>query len=267
MLITYLGDPWFRSLEQYGVALANSTVARLRASGVTERRPVRPPEGPQFRYEAGPDLFLGRKGLGPLHIAWDTNLLIDYFDHGRALWKGESLTFHPPTEQDEQVEALEIIIGLWVLRDIRFHILPLVIEDAKKVLSHERRLRRCAAWKEFCAAMSLVSVEGEWSGQTLILPDSLLERALMSVPEGYDRMLVRDSVKRRLHVFLTRDKEILSSKGALKPFGLLVTSPQDLLEDLSASGSLHCLLAPQYLYWPLPDQQRVAHLVRALGDR
>jgi hypothetical protein len=29
---------------------------------------------------------------------------------------------------------------------------------------------------------------------------------------------------------------------------------------------LFCLMTPACLYWPLPDQERVAHLLRALPD-
>lgn len=199
-------------------------------------------------------------------MAWDTNLLIDNFDHGKALWEGASLPELVPHEQGEELEALQLIISLWVLRDIRFHILPLVISDSKKKLSAERRRRRYAAWKEFCAAIALVGGDDDHPEPALILPDSEIERALEAVPAGNDRALVRDAVKRHIHVFLTRDKGVLSARSMLRPFGLHIACPQELLEDLGACGGLHCLLAPQHLYWPMPDQQRVAHLISALGN-
>lgn len=265
MNILFFGDHEFARLERYGPALASDTIRRLRASGVNLPSAVPPPEGPHFRYEQGPSLFLGRKGRGALHIAWDTNLLIDYFEHGLALWKGEPLSALLPGERGEQLEALQIIVSLWVLRDIRFHILPRIIDDSKKQqLSEVRRAHRRTAWSEFCAAIALVGDEDDYRGETLILPRSELERALSSVPAGNDRALVADAVRNKIHVFLTRDKGVLLARKTLRPFGLHVTSPQDLLEDLAACGALHCLFTPQHLYWPMPDQQRVAHLIRAL---
>ncbi|MFD6135742.1 hypothetical protein [Isoptericola sp. NPDC060257] len=51
----------------------------------------------------------------------------------------------------------------------------------------------------------------------------------------------------------------------LASLGLLLVTPLDLVEELGAVGALHCLFEPQHLYWPMPDQQRVSHLIHALG--
>ncbi|OHV03431.1 hypothetical protein [Mycobacterium talmoniae] len=264
--VAYLGDYEFARLERYGIALVNDTIGRIRASGIDIPTSLAPSEGPYFRYEHGPSLFLGRKGCGALHIAWDTNLLIDYFEHGYGLWEGESLPDLVPGERGEQLEALQIIVTLWVLRDIRFHILARTIDDSKKRnLSEERRLQRRTAWREFRAAIAVVGDEDEDRGETLILPRSELDRALSSVPAGNDRDLVTDAVRTKVHVFLTRDKGVLRTRKVLWPFGLHIASPQDLLEELAACGALNCLLAPDQLYWPMPDQQRVAHLISALA--
>jgi hypothetical protein len=263
--VVFFGDFEFARLERYGVALVDDTIRRIRAGGLRIPDNIPPVEGPHFVYEQGPHLFLGRKGHGALHIAWDTNLLIDYFAYGRELWKGDSLSELLPGERGEQLEALQIIVGLWVLRDIRFHILRRTITDSKKKeLSAERREQRLAAWHEFCAAIALVGDDDEYRGETLILPRSELDRALAHVPAGNDRDLVAAAVRNKVHVFLTRDKGVLRARMALRPFGLHITSPQDLLEDLAVCGALSCLLIPQHLYWPMPDQQRVAHLVSAL---
>jgi len=265
--VLFFGDFEFARLERHGVALVTDMISRIRAQTsipVDEVLPV--VEGPHFVYEQGPHLFLGRRGRGALHIAWDTNLLVDYFAYGRALWDGESLSALLPGERGEQLEALQVVVTLWVLRDIRFHVLRRTVTDAKKQnLSPERRAQRLAAWHEFCRAIRLVADEDEYRGETLILPRSELDRALMSVPGGNDRELVATAVRDKIHVFLTRDKGILRARKALQPFGLRIASPQDLLEDLSRCGALNCLFRPEHLYWPMPDQRRVAHLVSALG--
>lgn len=251
------------------VRLANETIGRIRADGLRLHGDASPPEGPHFLYEDGPSLFLGRGGRGPLQVAWDTNLLVDYFQYGAHLWEGESLPHVVPTEQGEELEGLQVLVSLWVLRDIRFHILPGVLVDSKKKpLAPSRRQQRLHAWEEFCAALALVEDEEEGYG-TPVAPTGIsghdANQALLHVPAGNDRALVRDALTQGLHVFLTCDKGILRARGSLAALGLLIASPLDLLEELGAAGALHCLFERQHLYWPMPDQQRVSHLIQAPG--
>ena len=98
------------------------------------------------------------------------------------------------------------------------------------------------------------------------VPTALLDCAVANVPRGFDQILIRNAVHRGIHVFMTMDKGILKQRQALKPFGLLLASPLDLLEELVACGAFHCMLEPHYAYWPMPDQMRVSHLIRALPD-
>jgi hypothetical protein len=267
----------YRRHEDWGMHLANAISARLRASlgdqilyHVRNYPPqMPPPEGPHFVYDAAPHLFLGRRGRGPLHVAWDTNLLIDYFTYGSLLWKGMSLPGSVDGDSGEELEGLQLILGLWVMRDIRFAILPDTVDDAKKQLSAERRESRVIAFEEFASALSLVEYgEPEADQPTrdglLILPDAELERAISKVPAGYDQKLVRSAAHAGMHVFLTGDHKVLRNRDALRPFGLLLASPLDLLEALFGCGAFLCLLAPRFAYWPLPDQMRVGHLIEAL---
>jgi hypothetical protein len=235
------------------------------------------PEGPRFDYAACPHLFLGRSGAGPLRVVWDTNLLIDYFTYGKALWEGEPLP-DIASGHGEELEGLQLIVGLWVIRDIRFHILPRVLTDAKRRLSDERRRDREKALLEFAAALAVMDwyddderVGGEGEDVRPSQTESLfalhgLEKALLKVPEGADRDLVDETYRMGAHVFLTRDVGVLRAAESLRPLRLLIASPLDLLEVLVASGSFHCMLHPLYAYWPVPDLHRVTHLVRALPD-
>jgi hypothetical protein len=271
------GTAEYRRLEGWGVHLAKRVSARLRAALTDDHGehlqaygagwPV--PEGPHFVYEAGPAIFLGRRGRGPLHVAWDTNLLLDYFQFGSALWEGDGLPDSVGQDYAAELEGLQLLLGLWVFRDIRFLILPDTIEDAKKKLSPERRGDRIRAFEEFAAALRLVgSGEADLDVPSrrglLILPESELRRALAEVPPGFDRRLVEAAVRSGAHIFLTRDAGVLRSRNVLRPFGLLMASPLDLLEELVGCGAFDCLLKPRCAYWPMPDQQRVAHLIRAL---
>ena len=267
----------YSSLEGWGLHLFNSMAARMRdvLSAILTRDnhftspDGRVPEGPHFVYDISPTIFHTRTGRGPLYVAWDTNLLINYFKFGRALWEGDGL----PDVQDDnftgELEGLQLLIALWVLRDIRFIILPSSINDAKKKLSAERRTGRLKAFGEFASALRLVSsdspdVDLPSRDGLLILPDSLLEQAIAKVPRGFDQILVRAATHMGIHVFMTMDKQILKQRQALRPFGLLLASPLDLLEELIGCGAFHCMLEPRFAYWPMPDQMRVGHLIRAL---
>ena len=47
-----------------------------------------------------------------------------------------------------------------------------------------------------------------------------------------DRPLVADAVHLDAHLFLAKDQGILAYKQGLRPFGLLIATPGDLLEQL-----------------------------------
>jgi hypothetical protein len=221
-------------------------------------------EGPHFVYEQNIGLFLGRRGRGPLRVAWDTNLLIDYFEHSCALWDGHPLPDIVSGDYGEELEALQVVMAMWVLRDIRFYIPTRALRDAKRKLSERQFGQRQQAFEAFAAALSLVGdTSEERESPPMILPESELERALQRVPAGNDRGLVEESVRQRMQVFMTRDVRVLRAAPALRPFGLYIATPGDLLEELSACGAILCLLDPRFAYWPLPDTRRVAHLYRA----
>lgn len=253
-------------LEPKGAQLASTMSAVLRSEFCVPDV-ERPPEGPYFRYEAARGVFLGRQGTGPLIAAWDTNLLIDYFEHGEQLWNAAPLATTIPGLRGEQLEALQLIVSLWVVRDIRFRLLDRVLNDARSELCERRRRHRRVALEEFARALSLVDgfddVEAGSRG-LLTLPASVLERALSTVPAGADRDLVAAAHAEGVHVFLTRDRGILRCAGAFRPLGLLIADPATVLELLAECGAMHCLLDRRCLYWPAPDMQRVAHLIQAL---
>ena len=258
-----------------GLHLFNIMAAQLRSAWrdleteVPRYRTGPVPAGPDFAYESAPGLFHGRVGRGPLFIAWDTNLLLDYFQFGRKLWEGGHLPDGLDEEHGSELEGLQLLVALWVLRDIRFMILPGTVTDAKKKLSQSRRASRVNAFHEFVSALRLVSsgspeVDLPSRDGLLVLPESMLERAVAQVPAGFDRALVSTAARLGLHVFMTRDKGILRNRDTLKPFGLLLASPLDIVEDLVACGVFHCMLEPRCARWPMPDQMRVGHLIRAL---
>lgn len=258
--VTYLGGA-----EPPGLGFVKTMSSRTDGRELVSRdRPL--PEGPWFQYALGPDLFLGRRGRGPLRIMWDTNLLIDYFEYGRQIWDGESLPESLPGEYGEELEGLQLLLSVWVLRDIRFTLPEGALDDAKRQMSGPRVQRRVRALAEFGSALE--HVDWEYADEDLpplFLPARELERALASIPVGGDRRLVGEAVRRGMHVFLTRDKRVLKAASHLRPFGLVLASPLDVLELLCACGGFHCVLDPSTVTWPIPDMQRVSHLLDAMG--
>ena len=268
----------YSSVEGWGIHLFNYMARRLRSALIDLQiwdlsRPFRSdqlPAGPEFVYASAPDIFGGRRGWGPLFIAWDTNLLLDYFKFGSSLWQGCDLPDQLGEEYAGELEGLQFLVALWVLRDIRFIILPATITDAKRKLTEERWASRLNAFREFVSALQLVSddppeLDLPSRDGLLVLPERMLEQAVSEIPPGFDRALVSSAARMGLHVFLTRDKGILRHRDALRPFGLLLASPLDIFEELLACGAFHCMLEPPLCaYWPMPDQMRVGHLIRAL---
>ena len=64
-------------------------------------------------------MFLGRTGQGPLRLAWDTNILIDYEVHGKAMWEENDQPFEPDIAKDEYREellTLQVIVQAWMLQ-------------------------------------------------------------------------------------------------------------------------------------------------------
>ncbi len=231
------------------------------------------PQGPHFAYEQAPSLFLGRSGSGPLDVVWDTNVLVDYISYGAAMWEGEQLR-GIEDEYASELEGLQILIQVWQMREIRFRVFQRSIDDARRELEEQRLVERARAVTEFASALTLSSFDDSEEPATvaervgerlpLVLPPTARDAALDAVPPGADRDLVRLSLEALAHVFLTRDKGILKAREALRPHGLLIATPLDLVEELAACGGLLCVLDRETAYWPVPDVQRLAHLIQAL---
>lgn len=64
-------------------------------------------EGACFDYTRIPAVFGDRTGSGPMNVAWDTNVLIDYAKHGRAMAEGQFEC--PPGMREKYCDELEAI--------------------------------------------------------------------------------------------------------------------------------------------------------------
>lgn len=254
--------------EARGIRLVDTIVARAGLLGTIPLHPDRPRVlGPHFEYASSKALFGGRSGEGLLRIALDTNIVIDYFELGEMLWFGESVVSLKPKDQDhgEDLEALQLILATWVLRDMQFVMLKQSLRDSKKrVIPTGRDHRNRKGWAEFYRARTHSSYHDDNESTGRSITPALIARALERVPAGGDRQMVRGALLEEAHVYLTRDKRVLRAQPWLRPLGLSVLTPGGLLEELSLCGALNFLWDPKSLYWPLPDQEKVAHLIWAL---
>ena len=88
-------------------------------------------DGGCFDYSATPAIFLGRTGFGPLRIAWDTNVLIDWRDFGHLLLSDDEPPTLPDLDPGHEADlvALGTVMTLWMTRDIRIYPLRRQLRD------------------------------------------------------------------------------------------------------------------------------------------
>lgn len=254
--------------EARGVQLVQTMIDR---AGLIGRVPLRPHRrrvvGPGFDYRSSNVLFAGRSGYGPLRVALDTNIVIDYFDHGERLWGGESVVDPAAQDHGEDLEALQMILATWVLRGIHFVMLRQSLRDSKRGrVGSERASRNRNGWLEFYKALTHGGYhEGdEHQDPMVVLPSRIVDTAIDAIPIGGDQRMVRAALLDGAHVYLTRDKKVLRARAMVRPLGTSILTPGELLEELLLCGALNFLWDPASLYWPLPDQEKVAHLIWAL---
>lgn len=257
-LAVYALDGCSHGLDDLGVELLRRSSRRLRAAFGEIPQPRVAPEGPHFLYDSAPKLFSQRSGRGPLRIMLDTNIFRDFMDRAHEIWVTD---VEVESEYGEELEALQLVMAAWVIRDIRLFLPNALRWDSRSRLTSERRRERSRAIQEFDMALQLAGEFDEGRGVEPIdarLLDSLLQR----VPAGGDRSIAREAVTSGMHVLLTRDKGFLKAQASMRMLGVLLVSPQELFEELVMAGAFHCLLVPECAYWPLPDQHRTSHLAR-----
>jgi hypothetical protein len=220
-------------------------------------------EGGGFFYENCPEVFLGRSGYGPLRIAWDTNILIDYAEFGHLMWD-EDRDFDPGVSEPrylEELHALNTIVTLSEVRDIRARAPQRQIYDAKRSLTVDQWEIRATQLHHLLASLTCIELDKDI--QENVEPfDPLPEESANS---DWDESLVHEAVATGCHVFLTRDSNLRNrlGPGARKRF-LAVMAPTDLQQALAEAGELGWG-GEGYIF---PDNHKILHLIRAtkLGE-
>lgn len=213
-------------------------------------------EGGSFEYARSPGVFLGRDGFGPLKIAWDTCLLLDWAQYSEPIINGD---LHTEQLEDRYAAELEALGGLmmtvWMTRDMRIYVFARQLGDAKRRLPAVRRSRRADHVHEVVQALQCLMLAGPPpSGDSV----ARLSASIPGMCESVDRDLVAEAVLSGCHVFLSRDrKHVLRHRGDLRAFGIVAVSPTELIDELAFSGELGAVFGADGL---VCDSHKWGHL-------
>lgn len=195
--------------------------------------------GPGFCYEADPDLFRGAGSLldGPLLVALDSNIIFDLEKYGPAILDQEEVS-GIDARLGIELLALGEIIDLWMMRDIRFIMVPRTREDFRRPPSADRMTERERTFQRIESALTFQV--GDWEGS-----DSRFGGSRASTPSvddiiggvsELDALMLRSAWDAGVDVFLTRDEKVLSTCGQAAAPMPLVASPSTLRDRLGALG-------------------------------
>lgn len=229
-------------------------------------------EGGGFQYEDCCEVFLGRNGYGPLRLAWDTNILIDYAKYGHLIWADDE--FNPPVSGEgyrEQLLALSEIMHLWMLRDIRIRMPLRQVSDAKLRLHNKpKKLRRQAIeqfrkemkvrlWQleQFHSALACISLDAEIDAN--VEPFETLSDECSN--DDWDRSLFEEAIATGCHVFLTGDRKLKRRLDRMaRDSYVAILSPTGLLDSLAKSDELSVAKIGQCV---MPDSHKFTHIMEA----
>lgn len=205
-----------------------------------------------FWRERTPTIFGGRKGVGPLIVLPDTNVLIEFRELIAEAEGGNGFVVRPGWGEHPG-DALQDLVQLWWWRDVRFWVGKEHLTDERRRMAPKQREIRSAAvdqmWQDF--------VE-RGRHETVVRSDiALVSRPcpLHSGPpdpplgdESYvearwpagdlDRSLVRAALDNACHVFLTRDRGVLRRRQHFINNSLAIMAPTEMIAALRAAGEL-----------------------------
>jgi hypothetical protein len=212
--------------------------------------PLESDEAGCFDYSATPSVFLGRSGLGPLRLAWETNLLIDWRDLGATLLADDRMlpAGLDPTHEEELAALGALMNTIYTTRDVRVYPLRRQLRDFGRNgrrRFHRRIEERGRQLDEVASALWCVGLVGEFHTGHRGLPLSSW-RAHFMKPSA-DRLLVEEAITRGCHVFLTRDKKILKHGESLARLGLGVMPASDCSTQWSCP--LTCRPSTEPMVW------------------
>lgn len=214
-------------------------------------------EGGGFLYENCHEVFLGRNGYGPLRIAWDTNIIIDYAEFGDTLWKDDEIDHQITGRYREELEALGNLMHLWMMRDIRVRAPVRQIKDAQRELDENRWRLRWKQLHEFLSALTCIELDQKVLSEVTPF-ESLPDEA---TSDEWDESLVAEAIETGCHVFLTGDRRLCRRlQQTARDSFLVIMPPSELLSAL-ARASEDGLGSGDWML--LPDNHKWSHFFRA----
>lgn len=229
---------------------------------------------PGFQYDRSPAVFGARRGLGPLVVAPDANILIHMHENLETAEELVGLNWGPLVADEWLTvpDAIRDLLGVWWWRDIRFWVDPdVLLHDARGgAMPADRaaaRRRTVRAWEKDFWARGGFDIDSElccelpegWGWLSHAEHTGSFAAPVLGEPRwpkgSLDRRLVRSAFDAGCHVFLTEDKDVLRCHPTLLPLGMAVMRPQDLLVELDGSDELEPIGSP---FGPSPDMQALA---------
>lgn len=219
-------------------------------------------DGACFNRAELPSIFGRRTGWGPMRVAWDTNVLIDYAKYLGRHPVGD----YEPSRRLDPVLAGELLclnefMRMWMVRDIRIYVTGAQAADGE--LSRTRRRLRDHQLAQIAAALECTGAEEH--GRTL----AALQAPYWVVPttlDEADRRIVSEAIRLECEVLLTRDKKILAHRRRLEGLGLRPMTPAEWIlatEPERRRGIVGCAHG-----FVMPDTHKWQHLeaARSLGS-
>ena len=213
-------------------------------------------DGACFDRSVLPAIFRDPTGWGPMRVAWDTNILIDFATYLAVFPDGP---FEPPAglaeNKTEELLALETFIEIWARRDIRLYLSGVQLHDG--VLTAERRASRENQLEQVAAAVECLHLEefGRMHDFGPTRPD------LPADLDPLDAHVVSEALRLSCDVLLTRDRKVVQRAETIARLGLQVMRPTQWLDAMAEADQLG-LPGCIHGFW-LPDSHKWGHLEAA----
>ena len=199
--------------------------------------------GVGFCYDVDRPLFAGSGLLqdGPLLLALDSNVMFDIELYGSRLIDGESICGLDDARLKE-LDALGELLDLWLVRDIRFVVLPSIRSDYRRSPSADRLKERERLFSAL--ELALLFHTGHWETDSHDFfwkraSSAEAEAVLTRVRGDLDRRMVRAAWDCAADVFLTSDEGVLVACTETPSDFPNVLRPTQLLERLESAGVTH----------------------------
>lgn len=196
-------------------------------------------DGGSFDYGSGPSLFLGRRGVGPLRVAWDTSILIDWAEYGHILAEdGGNLPDGLEPGYADELLSLGVFMNLpWMTRDIRIFPLRRQRDDFRRTPSGDVLTERERQLDRIADALWHALPDEDYPKESELEPGHRWE--LRDIVACTDRRLVEEAIVSGCHIFVCRDRRIIGWSLQTEAFGMRVLSPTSLIDSLAEAGELN----------------------------